>query len=80
MYKQLGDVGLKLYRIIEDKERDPICPKAEENLVAVHCSLISLYDPAVSETLKAAQEAEHKVNEAIGKLESHYDSQLFQRD
>ena len=49
-------------------------------MVAVHLNLIDLYQTPISQTLKGAQEAEHKVNEAIGKLESHYDSQLNLKD
>ena len=49
-------------------------------MVAVHLNIISLYDPPVTQTLQGAQDAEDKVNEAIGKLESHYDSQLNQKD
>ena len=46
----------------------------------MHLNIISLYDPPVTQTLQGAQDAEDKVNEAIGKLESHYDSQLNQKD
>jgi DNA integrity scanning protein DisA with diadenylate cyclase activity len=46
----------------------------------VHLNLIDLYQTPISQTLKGAQDAEHKVNEAIGKLESYYDSQLNLKD
>jgi DNA integrity scanning protein DisA with diadenylate cyclase activity len=49
-------------------------------LVAVHLNIIKLYDPPITQTLTGAQQAVHKVNEAIGKLESHYDTQLNLKD
>lgn len=49
-------------------------------MVAVHFNIIKLYDPPVSQTLQGAQDADDKVKEAIGKLESHYDSQLNLKD
>ena len=49
-------------------------------MIAVHVNLLDLYQTPISQTLKGAQEAEHKVNEAIEKLESHYDSQLNKKD
>jgi hypothetical protein len=49
-------------------------------LIEVHVDLLGLYQTPISQTLKGAQEAEDKVNEAIGKIESHYDSQLNQKD
>ena len=45
-------------------------------MIEVHVKLLDLYQTPISQTLKGAQEADDKVNEAIGKLESHYDSQL----
>ena len=80
VYKQLPSVGQQLYNIIEDKKTYVICEKSEADLIAVHVNLLDLYQTPISQTLKGAQEAEHKVNEAIGKLESHYDSQLNQKD
>ena len=80
-YKQLGVLGDQLYTIINDKESyAPLCQKAEEDLIAVHFSLISLYDPPITQTLQGAQLAERKVNEAMGKIESHYDYQLNFKD
>ena len=80
VYKQLGEVGLKLYSIIEDKKTYVLCQKSEADLIEVHVDLLGLYQTPISQTLKGAQEAEDKVNEAIGKIESHYDSQLNQKD
>ena len=80
VYKQIGVIGKQLYKIINDKVGYAISPKAEEDLVAVHLNIIKLYDPPITQTLKGAQEAEHKVKKAIGKLESHYDSQLHKKD
>ena len=80
VYKQLGEVGLKLYSIIDDKKTYAICQKSEADLIAVHVNLLDLYQTPISQTLKGSLEAEKKVNEAIGKLESHYDSQLNLKD
>ena len=80
VYKQIGVIADQLYNIITDKTGFAICTKTEEALVAVHLNIISLNDPPITQTLTGAQQAEDKVIKAIGKIESHYDSQLNQKD
>jgi hypothetical protein len=43
VYKQLGEVGLKLYNIIEDKKVYVLCQKSEDDLLEVHVNLLDLY-------------------------------------